>query len=420
MANNQPPRHESTPLLSSESLDTVTTPTSSQHIHVPMLAVNDIRGAGTSSQLSVTTRQSPASSDAQNLSTTLDDVEAALGSSAVAEVRQRVKGQCWCCWEATETNGNVLECIDRWVTALPTPRTPPPHSHNCSRCGDPYEVEVTPVPRVYVLLTDPFLRFAMLLMVGCIVILTHWGTGLNIVDFGPWFQIRMTTFAGFMLAFCHGINFATCLMVWEHCGGEVKKHVVGVSEEELCAFEDAEEGRGGRWGEGVEHGDGEEEEDGGDDEGVDETRPLLGANASLQYAGRVPQPPGPVDEDDEEDDSVHSIRAPREPPAPPNQVDARLTGILSSIYTSFTKGFTSSSSLSARPPRPRSPPVPRLVPPRTSSQRGTESDGAGPSRRRNEEGELPGLRVVVVDERDGEVRGHHGVDEVDEEDDASI
>ncbi|KAJ3141955.1 hypothetical protein HK101_003353 [Irineochytrium annulatum] len=186
------------------------------------------------------------------------------------------KGQCWCCWESTDTPANPLiraclgckdpdlqyihqECIDRWVTALPPPRTPPPHVHACSRCGDPYRVVVTPIPRVQVLLADPFLRLAMLLMVGCIGVLTlccvalivqHWGTGLNIIDLGGWIQVRMTVFAGVMLVFCHAINAATCWMVWEHCGGEVGKHVVGVDED---AGEGEGDGQGGV-GEGTSRG----------------------------------------------------------------------------------------------------------------------------------------------------------------------
>ncbi|KAJ3211917.1 hypothetical protein HDU67_004189 [Dinochytrium kinnereticum] len=361
--------------------------------------------------------------------------------AASADANARQKGQCWCCWEPADSPANPLiraclgckdpdlqyihqDCIDRWVTALPTPRTPPPHSHNCSRCGDPYDVETTPIPRIHVLITDPFLRFAMLLMVGCIAILTvccgaliaqHWGTGLNIIDFGPWLRIRMTTFAAFMLAFCHSINFATCWMVWEHCGGEVRKHVVGVPEEVLEAFEAAERVAEGN-GEGVrreraerlvgererlpsaspllmpEGVDADDEDEDGNDEG--ETQPLLRAGSSLST--RIPAPIVHDDDGEEEEDSMHRHAPPRAPPHP-TPFPPWLTSTLASTF-----GFTSRRPINSHH-RPRPPPPPRSSSSHVASQqagpsfsqRGSSSVRGG--RRSREEG----LRIVVVGDGEG-------------------
>ncbi|KAJ3099327.1 hypothetical protein HDU96_010737 [Phlyctochytrium bullatum] len=385
---------------SADALDAVTTPTSSQHVHVPLVAVSNgqahpgrelpSRSQGLlqrflspifnrSFAASATPATDTRSRDALS-SDTPEDIEAGVSARSMhpdgqapdsdqtppAAAPEREKGQCWCCWEASETATNPLirvclgckdrdlqyihqECVDRWVTALPAPRTPPPHFHNCSRCGDPYEVETTPVPRIYVLLTDPFLRFAMVLMLTCIAILTvccvaliaqHWGTGLNIVDFGPWFRIRMTTFAACMLVFCHSINFTTCWMVWEHCGGEVQKHVIGVLDEDLAAFEAAERAGDEDGAEAIrkgradrirakmsalyaatvpadEAGDADEGDDqpraGNDDEPVprqsedaDETAPLLGTSSNAARAD--------MDDDEDEEDGTHRVRPPAEPP----------------------------------------------------------------------------------------------------------
>ncbi|KAJ3101219.1 hypothetical protein HDU97_001570 [Phlyctochytrium planicorne] len=372
---------ESTPLLS-EGLETVTTPTSNQHVHFPLRAVNGngtlrlAANGATSAQPGFLNRvyarvmrklsvpEQAQNSGPSGVSRQEEDVEAARGAEgadstaghAGTSAAERVKGQCWCCWEDEETPENQRiraclgckdpdlqyihqECIDRWVTALPQPRTPPPHIHRCTRCGDVYEVEMTPIPRYKVLLTDPFLRFAMFLMLGCIAILTvccgalivqHWGTGLNIIDLGPWFRIRMTTFAAFMLAFCHGINFATCMMVWEHCGGESQKHVVGIPDEDVRRFEELEATDGEGAGDVVrrerslrilkdiegalppEGEEGEGGDQGADEAADDETRPLLGGPVGGSSSGRSsvraryqPSTIGDDGDAEEEDSSSH-------------------------------------------------------------------------------------------------------------------
>jgi hypothetical protein len=121
---------------------------------------------------------------------------------------------------------------------------PSQHKLYCTRCSDPYNVIVTPIPHYKVLLQDTFLLSAISLMTLCILVLSfccilllvqHWGTNDLIVDFGGGWGIKVTWFAGAMLMFCYALYGATWLMVWDHTSGHVEKHVVGVEvpEEEL-------------------------------------------------------------------------------------------------------------------------------------------------------------------------------------------
>ncbi|KAI9355976.1 hypothetical protein DFJ73DRAFT_824146 [Zopfochytrium polystomum] len=125
---------------------------------------------------------------------------------------------------------------------------PPPRASSnrprfyCTRCADPYTVIETPIPRIYVLMEDLFLKLAMLVMTVCIIVLTvcciillvqHWGTNHYVIDIGYGFRVRTTVFAGAMLLFCHALNGMTFWMVWDHCGGRTRKHVVPISDEVL-------------------------------------------------------------------------------------------------------------------------------------------------------------------------------------------
>lgn len=123
-------------------------------------------------------------------------------------------------------------------TSSSKPRTP---DYFCTRCKDAYTVRHTPIHPLFILSTDAFLVFAMVLMTICMAVLTtccsllifqHWSSGQILFDFGGYIRISMNSFAVTMLLFCHSVNAVTWSMVISHCSGRTEKWVVGIDDDE--------------------------------------------------------------------------------------------------------------------------------------------------------------------------------------------
>ncbi|KAJ3042082.1 hypothetical protein HDV00_008164 [Rhizophlyctis rosea] len=127
--------------------------------------------------------------------------------------------------------------------ALPPTDQPQSPDYYCTRCRHPYTVKTYPIHPIRVAWSDPFLRYSILLMFICIVILTvcctillyqYWGTDTLVWDIGvDWLNLRMDVFAGSILVICHAVNAGTWYMVLDHCKGRTRKSVKGIPEEEF-------------------------------------------------------------------------------------------------------------------------------------------------------------------------------------------
>ncbi|KAI8922866.1 hypothetical protein BC831DRAFT_474012 [Entophlyctis helioformis] len=126
---------------------------------------------------------------------------------------------------------------------VPRPRRPAPTRKPvfaCTRCSDAYNVVETPIHPLITLYHDTFLAIAMAIMTSCILVLSyccivllqaHWGTDHAVFDFGdggP--RLRVTVFAGWVLAVCHTVHAITWRFVWLTCSGRSTKHVVAIAD----------------------------------------------------------------------------------------------------------------------------------------------------------------------------------------------
>ena len=148
-----------------------------------------------------------------------------------------------------EASPTTIIQVDAPPEALPTSQsstTPTPEFY-CTRCRHPYNVKTTPIHPVKVMISDPFLRYSILLMFICIIVLTvccgillyqYWGTDTLVWDVGiSWLNLRMDVFAGSILVVCHFVNALTWWMCLDHCGGRTKKSVVGIPQSEWVGSE---------------------------------------------------------------------------------------------------------------------------------------------------------------------------------------
>ncbi|KAJ3347871.1 hypothetical protein HDU83_001697 [Entophlyctis luteolus] len=176
------------------------------------------------------------------------------------------KGKCWCCWEMFDDSSNPLirvclgcldpdlqwihqRCIDNYLSLLPLPRGTPPDAlpdFKCTRCGDPYTVISTPVPRWRVIWNDRFLFAAFVVMSSCILVLAiccvsllveNWGTGNLLIDWeifaGFRISISIVSFAFVMFFVCHVLNACTLWIMFDFAKGRSERHVQGIPTEQI-------------------------------------------------------------------------------------------------------------------------------------------------------------------------------------------
>jgi len=203
-----------------------------------------------------------------------------LSSTSTATNTCTKKGRCWACWEEAETAKDPLirvcrgckdpdlqyihqSCINKYISSLPISHSPDPEQptsptlirqaaneihlllnnptrnvtvekslYSCTRCKDPYRVQVQPISCFVTFWKDTYLRTAMIFMTLCIGILTaacgillSQNAGKNL--YLQWWFIKVSVFhfAIFMLIFCHSLNLVTWNMVLSYSSGRSYKHV---------------------------------------------------------------------------------------------------------------------------------------------------------------------------------------------------